>query len=65
MMYGRKSLETPSPIRIYKDRWIEDDIAARYFKITKLKRERLSRREYRETLKWAKFNEGIRKTEPR
>lgn len=43
-----------APIRIYPDRWLEDDIAARV--TGKKRKKRLSRREFRLVRKYAREN---------
>ncbi|ASP84164.1 hypothetical protein CDO26_05800 [Sinorhizobium meliloti] len=48
---GRKA---GAPIRIYPDRWIEDDVAATF--TGRVRRERLSRREFRQVVRAAKRN---------
>ncbi|MDW9814933.1 hypothetical protein GOB25_07600 [Sinorhizobium meliloti] len=48
---GRKA---DAPIRIYPDRWIEDDIAAKF--IGRVRRERLSRKDFRQAVRAAKDN---------
>ncbi|UTY50428.1 hypothetical protein [Sinorhizobium fredii] len=48
---GRKA---GAPIRVYADRWIEDDIAAKF--LGRVRRERLSRKDFRQVVRAAKAN---------
>ncbi|MEX2741089.1 hypothetical protein AB3480_06530 [Rhizobium mongolense] len=50
----RPGRNTSHPIRIYPDRWIEDDIAAKY--TGSKRRQRLSRRDFRTVMRAAKQN---------
>lgn len=45
---------TAAPIRIYPDRWIEDDIAAQF--TGRIRRQQLSRKEFRQVVRAAKGN---------
>lgn len=53
--YYRLGRRTDHPIRIYPDRWVADDIVARYG--SPMWRERLSRAEFRRVKRAAKENE--------
>lgn len=46
-----------APIRVYSDRWIEDDIAAAWRRDGRKKRNRLSKNEYRRVRVIAKQND--------